>query len=985
MTQSLESPRDLNVDDVRLASAAYTTFQEIAQVLRTSEKNVQLKIFYASLTAYCVIIRNHTSRIGQASVGSDNELITRTLCLLDSTIVLDPSTAEASTGARIRTLIRHWGDVRKLEDTTAKLQLIQPCLSFGKTAEECNDFLLSLATCEEELATRYPENSLAWMAEDFAPQKKIKEPSYAVWKAAQSMFNALVSCNNCPCEPAHEFGARLRLGTYRQPTGTACDMAIDAGQDFNMFLSMKKEWHEARVHMAKESVVRFGDGAAQLRRKIIRPKVQPSKVKSLCEPITKIMTMWAYRLELKVMREKLFILKPEKSESLVDRATEPVPLEYFLKSGSRSFTERTRRILAVILSSAVLHLHDTPWLKSTWSSSDVLFFRTSSSAIPLRPFLQTQLSSLEACPHYAAKFDGSNDNDTDKSDGFDPDDIDPDDTDFDDLIHQAQHHCPTLVTLAIILMEVYFVTPFDLLARNFGVILDEDETQPDLIRYINANLVFQACKDDLPEDTHFHQAVEKCLDPEIWEDDNGDRLDSETLRARIYEEIVRPLEVELSQAYSSIPIDDLDRFAQSLDFASWDQPVQDFNQQSAYDTAADDQLGRPSNTPSPGAMPLFYPPRPRALDPRTHHYSPSPPILIYQNRGSDTVLPILSNPPPMSGDYKSFKFFDDEAIPEAVTGEACYRYEKWKSDYTAVYDKFIPDELDITPVRVAVLDTGIDMTHPDVEARVERVKGTYNSLTDRHQSKVHDRNGHGTFTACLILDYAADVELFVAKIAEKDPSNPSVIAKAINWAVTEWKVDIISMSFGFPDRDIEGYVELENALQNAYANNVVLFAAASNSGGKLGRSFPAREPEVIAVHATDANGNRSHFSPTATDYDINLATVGEAVESAWPVVLCEDDTEYVKHKSGTSYATPIMAGMTAFLMMYARIHLPQQAHALKKQKAVKALLRRLADKGTGCKPRDDYHFVNVSLYSDNLFGKGKSFIDGTIKDILKST
>ncbi|TQN65315.1 Subtilisin DY, partial [Colletotrichum shisoi] len=320
-----------------------------------------------------------------------------------------------------------------------------------------------------------------------------------------------------------------------------------------MFLSMKKEWHEAWVHMAKKSVVRLGDGAAQLQRKIIRPKVQPSKVKSLCEPITKIVTMRAYGLELKVMREKLFILKPEK------------------------------------------------------------------------------------------------------------------------------------------------------------------------------------------------------------------------------------------------------------------------------------------------------------------------------------------NPPPMGGDYKSFRFFDDEAIPEAVTGEARYRYEKWKSDYTAVYDKFIPGELDITPVRVAVLDTGIDITHPDVEARVGNVKGTYNSLTDRHQSKFHDRNAHGTFTACLILDYAPDAELYAAKIAEKDPSNPSVIAKAINWAVTEWKVDIISMSFGFPDRDIEGYVELENALQNAYANNVVLFAAASNSGGKLGRSFPAREPEVIAVHATDANGNRSHFSQTATDYDINLATVGEAVESAWPV------------------------------------------------------------------------------------------------------
>ncbi|KAK1975649.1 pfs domain-containing protein [Colletotrichum cereale] len=975
--------RDIDVDDASLASAAYTACQEIAQILRASENGTQLKLFYASLKVYCVMVRNHANRISQAPVGSDHGPITRALCLLDKAIVPGPLATRAS----LRTFIRHWGEVRRHEHVNTRLRLIRPWLNFGKTAEECNNFLQSLATCEEELGAQYPESS-SWTAEDLqlAPQKKISEPPYGVWQAAQSMFNALVSCNDCACEPAHDYAARLGLETYRQPSDTVYGMATDPGQDFKMFLSMKHDWHEARVHMAKESVVRFDDGADGPKHRTKRDRVQASKVKSLCVPITKIKTLRAHQLELKILQERVFILKPERSESLVDRTTDPVPLEYFLKSGSRSFTDKARRILAVILSSAVLHLHDTPWLKSTWSSSDVLFFRTTSSAIPLRPFLQTKLSSLGSCASCASKCSTSHHDSADRtgSDDLDLEDFDLYNSDPDDPDLQIQHHCPTLVALAIILIEVYFVTPFDVLAINYGVMLEEDDQQASFVRYVNANRVFQACRSDLPEDTYFHQAVERCLDPEIWEDDNGERLDGEMLRTKIYEEVVRPLEIELSQAYSKISIENLDRDAQRLDFASWDQPVQHLNQHTAPEASPDDHIYRQTNMPSPGAVSPFHAPY-YSPDPRSRHCSPGPSDWLHQAKRPGTVVPFLPHLPSMSTDYKSFQFFDDAAIPKTVASEACARYERWKLDYTAVYNEFISDKPDISRVRVAVLDTGIDMTHPDVEARAARIKGTYNWLTDRPQGKVHDRNGHGTFTACLVLDYARDADLYVAKIAENDPSNPKVIAKSINWAVNEWKVDVISMSFGFPDRDIDGYVDLENALQNAYANNVVLLAAASNSGGKLGRSFPAREPTVIAVHATDTNGNRCHFSPTAMDYDMNLATVGEAVESAWPVVLCDDDTNYVKYKSGTSYATPIMAGISAFLMTYARIHLPQRADALKKQKTIKAVLRRLAERGIGCKTRDDYHFVNVSLYSDNLFGKGKAFIDGTLMDILKST
>ncbi len=209
-----------------------------------------------------------------------------------------------------------------------------------------------------------------------------------------------------------------------------------------------------------------------------------------------------------------------------------------------------------------------------------------------------------------------------------------------------------------------------------------------------------------------------------------------------------------------------------------------------------------------------------------------------------------------------------------------------------------------------------------------------------------------------------------------------------------WNVDVISMSFGFPTRAIDGYDELEHAIKHAHYRDVLLFAAASNSGGQLGRAYPAREANVVCVHSTDAHGNRSHFSPTAAPEDVNLATVGEAIKSAWPLHLCGgeehtalgdgEESAYYTAKSGTSYATPVMAGIAAFLLLYARLNLPDRAHLLKSRSRMIALLQRIAQKGQGGGQRDGYHFVDVSLYNDSLFGKGKVYIDQIIGDILNS-
>ncbi|KAI0968934.1 pfs domain-containing protein [Xylaria arbuscula] len=972
---------------------AYRTIQEISRLQRARETASELKLFYADLTAYCVMIRDHWNRIHKSIARTNNTLHSRLLDQLEAAITPSVfgeyriSASSLSIGAKLHALHQRWEQSRGENDNNLRLQRVHSYLNFGTTPEARDEFIRTLATCEEDIRKLYPEDPSEWTMDDFAPQKKVREPPFAAWNAAKSIFKALTACKSCTCCPMHEFIARFGLGTYRKPE-LEPDSSMDVGLDFDMFLSMTEDWQEVCVHTAKESAVHFtvNDELGQPSPKARGPRNKAMKVKKLCEPIAKIRSMTQYRLEFEVIRGQLFKLQSKRSTSLIDTTKDCISLEQFLRGGSRSFTERTRRILAVILSSAVLHLHDTPWLQPTWSSSDVLFFRTASLAIPLRPFIQIELSNTDHT-HDLGEMRDSCDGDVGGLEGDALDDVDPD-----DLI---QHQCPTLISLAIILLELYFVMPFDELAQRYGVEIGEDLGLRSHTRSIDTTLVFKACSNEIPENFQFLCAVEKCLDPTVWEDSEGNKLDNQTLRTRIYEEVVRPLETELTQTYSSISIDSLDEFARNLDFAGWDRIIRPLNQQPTAPTPR----GR---SPAPRET-FILSPRPLgsnytqifpASQSNFHHtgeiyQSPQSSQFFFPPYPHSSRSTVAHNTAINNIDHKVPKFFDNETIPQGHSIEARHSYLSWKTKYREVYEKFIPKQLASsrsTPVKIAILDTGIDLTHPDIDACIENIKGRYNWLDKNHTNLVYDRNGHGTFAAGLLLDYAPDAELFIAKIAENTPSNPKILAAAIHHAVSTWNVDIISMSFGFPDCNIEDYSLLEHALMNAYTNHVLLFAAASNNGGRLGLSYPAREDIVIAVHATDANGNRSGFSPTATDDRITLATVGEAVESAWPAYFCEESTNptFVQVKSGTSFATPIAAGIAAFLLVYGRVHLPEIAFALKSLKRMEAMLKRVAEKGSMYKPRDGYHFIDLSLYKDSLFGKEKEYINHIIRDLIST-
>jgi subtilisin family serine protease len=218
-------------------------------------------------------------------------------------------------------------------------------------------------------------------------------------------------------------------------------------------------------------------------------------------------------------------------------------------------------------------------------------------------------------------------------------------------------------------------------------------------------------------------------------------------------------------------------------------------------------------------------------------------------------------------------------------------------------------------IRIAVLDTGLDSTHPDFVGRNITAKSFIPGASP------HDGHGHGTHcigTACgpkaptgsRRYGVAYEAEIFVGKVLSDEGSGSDAgILAAINWAVAN-ECPVISMSLG---ADIaRPHPPYNQAGRRALAAGSLIIAAAGNNANRPGdKGFvgaPANSPDIMAVAAVDSQLRIAPFSARSLPGrggQVDIAGPGVAVYSTWPM-----PTRY--HTiSGTSMATPHVAGLAA--------------------------------------------------------------------------
>lgn len=209
-------------------------------------------------------------------------------------------------------------------------------------------------------------------------------------------------------------------------------------------------------------------------------------------------------------------------------------------------------------------------------------------------------------------------------------------------------------------------------------------------------------------------------------------------------------------------------------------------------------------------------------------------------------------------------------------------------------------------VKVAILDTGIDLDHLDLQSNI---KGNVNAINPLLSG--NDNNGHGSHVAGIVaaidnnigvIGVGPEIYLYAVKVLDRTGSGwLSDLIEGIEWCINN-KMEVINMSLG-SSSDNQSF---HDAIIRAYQAAIVLVAAAGNNGETTGAvNYPAKYPEAIAVSAVDQAGRFASFSSFGPEVD--LAAPGVSVKSTY-------NDGYYRTLSGTSMAAPHVSAVAALIL-----------------------------------------------------------------------
>jgi thermitase len=236
-------------------------------------------------------------------------------------------------------------------------------------------------------------------------------------------------------------------------------------------------------------------------------------------------------------------------------------------------------------------------------------------------------------------------------------------------------------------------------------------------------------------------------------------------------------------------------------------------------------------------------------------------------------------------------------------------------------------------ITIAVLDTGVDYSHPDLAAKYAGGKDFVNDDNDPADDHGHGTHVAGTAAASVnnltgspgeeegVAGVAPNALFIAGKICDAAGMCPDdAIIAGLLWATGcdvdpcgPRRADVINMSIGGPTPS----EAINDAVQTAWNQGALPVAAAGNDGS-TSPSYPAAYDNVLSVGASDEDDLRAPFSNYGSWVDV--AAPGNVIISTWPMIGCAGapqvpgDFGCYNYLSGTSMATPHVAGVAAMVL-----------------------------------------------------------------------
>ncbi|KAG4438864.1 hypothetical protein IFR05_005653 [Cadophora sp. M221] len=889
--------------DLRLLARIAPEFLKLAiyytgnsKVALAARERLKLEPFYAKLHLEFKVLGEYLTGWDDSVEVSDilGSLIVRVLEVLESRFVKKTqfnlrATYTSSKYPRLRDL-QNRIEGAEAEDSSLGIQQLRTMIHLEDKKKENRVRMVNrLTKCNRELGivlwkTSITQKEYTFGAKASRAESHLEEswlPLYQTRNRATALYRTLAQNWKCEGHNPHT-DTMIRLSTYlllmHLSSGKRVRFCLYQGESHGSpFQGMFADRHLGRratkvKAKAKAKTVTFSVPSRELSVSDIRPEDR-WPVEGICKLVDDVTARTPCRMKLLLEHDKLWYLNPSPAIEEIQRKDQ-VSLGKFLELSSRSsqlVKKRDKLILQVILANSLLHLYRGPWLLKNLDKTRICFYKPRSQDIPdlTRPYLACRTDLSEEL---------GNEED----------------------VRFRIHPYPGILALGILLLQIELGRPIEEErpedSPNRGGVLHIDADRPVAMEMLDE------CRDDSSVD--FVQAIEACLDDKTFTDAFGQdaSFDDPVFRQQIFELIVKPLETALLKIFG-ISVEKLDQLI-----------------------AVVPRVARHQRRPAQSILPhvsvqsklprLVEGLKSISLGTAAVHINQEPHVCLYDDGQNGTISTQVASQVDKWFDILHQRVVQPLKEIDVSRGTAIPSCKVFKRSGR---------------IRVAVLDTGLDLPEEAEWAYEDRIGGQRSWLSENErlgqilQKDQGDYDGHGTHATSLLLQVAPDVEIFVAQVFKdhKETSGKTMskvihqrIADAIRYAVEEWKVDIISMSFGF-----EHSVDvIDEAIRLADSNNVIMFAAASNQGGNSNIAWPARLPQVICIYATDSYGNRCDFTPTEATRGDNFAVLGQAVKSCWPPHLGQGGEV---RKSGTSTATPIAAGIAAIVLDFFKSALPR--------------------------------------------------------------